>query len=234
MIRALAPVMAIPAREESGDPVAAAQAQPGAPQVAHPDSAPEPAPNPAPNAASDAPPPSSDVNFDPNQPSLRDPVIPPALDRLPDATNSVFAALQDSASSFSSLFHKKKPLCAPPPLKSQKGQILSNFRRDKKQHTCCSNFWHPGGGRDRRQFGAHQRCRAPSRNSWSGFGCATDFLPIAGRGRGPGSSSPGGAVARSSNSSSGSAHPCPSALSTSKPGRKRIKSAGILRSNMFS
>ena len=87
------------AGEELGDAVAAAEAQPAAPQV--PD--PEPAPNPA-TAAPPPPPHGSldrnfDRNFDRNQPSLPDPLIPQALNRVPLATDSGFDALLDTTSS---------------------------------------------------------------------------------------------------------------------------------------
>jgi hypothetical protein len=70
------------AGEEPGDAVAAAEAQPAAPHV--PDL--KPAPNPPP----DAPPPPPDRNFDRNQPSLADPLIPQGLNRVPLATDSGF------------------------------------------------------------------------------------------------------------------------------------------------
>jgi hypothetical protein len=105
------------AGEESGDPVAAAETQPGAPhaahQAAHPESAPEPAPNPAPKPATDAPPPHSalnpDRNFDRNQPNpAAAPLIPTALNRLPDATNSGLDVYLDTVSSSRQPFSIRK------------------------------------------------------------------------------------------------------------------------------
>ncbi len=83
------------AAEEPGDSIAAAEAQPAAPQV--PD--PEPAPNPA--TAAPPPPPhrNFDRNFDRSQPSLPDPLIPQALNRVPAATDSGFDAFLDTTSS---------------------------------------------------------------------------------------------------------------------------------------
>jgi hypothetical protein len=100
------------AGEEPGDPVAAMEAQPAAPQV--PDL--EPAPNPAPTPATDAPPPpphrNDDRNFDRdsdrNQPTLADPVIPQALNRVPLAEDSGFHALLDTISSPRQPFSIKK------------------------------------------------------------------------------------------------------------------------------
>ena len=71
--------------EEPGDAVAAAEAQPAAPQVPEP----EPVPNPA--AAPPLP--------DRNQPSLADPLIPQGLNRVPLATDSGLAALLGTTSS---------------------------------------------------------------------------------------------------------------------------------------
>ena len=96
------------AGEEPVDAVAAAEAQPAAPQV--PD--PEPAPNPAPKLVNDAPPPppdrNDDRNFDRNQPSLPDPLIPPALNRVPLSTGSGFHAPLDATSSPRQPFSLKK------------------------------------------------------------------------------------------------------------------------------
>jgi hypothetical protein len=88
------------AGEEPGDAVAAAEAQPVAPQV--PDL--KPAPNPAP----DAPPPPPDRNFDRSQPSLADPLIPQALNRVPLSTHSGFHTLLDATSSPRQPFSIKK------------------------------------------------------------------------------------------------------------------------------
>jgi hypothetical protein len=76
------------AGEEPGD--AAAEAQPAAPQV--PDL--EPAPNPT-----DAPPTPLDQNVGRNQPSLAEPLIPQALNRIPLSTDSGFHALLDPTNS---------------------------------------------------------------------------------------------------------------------------------------
>jgi len=96
------------AGEEPVDAVAAAEAQPAAPQV--PD--PEPAPNPAPKLVNDAPPPppdrNDDRNFDRNQPSLPDPLIPPALNRVSLSTDNGFHALLDPNSSPRQPFSLKK------------------------------------------------------------------------------------------------------------------------------
>jgi hypothetical protein len=92
------------AGEEPGGPVAAAEAQPAAPQV--PD--PEPAPNPAPKLPNDAPPPPPERDFDRNQPSLADPLIPQALNRVPLATDSGFHALLGTTSSPRQPFSLKK------------------------------------------------------------------------------------------------------------------------------
>ncbi len=83
-----------PAREEPGDHVAAAEAQP-APQT--PDL--EPAPNPAPDAPPPPPERNYDRDFDRNQPTLADSLIPQALNRVPLSTDSGFHALLDPASS---------------------------------------------------------------------------------------------------------------------------------------
>ena len=85
------------AGEEPGDAVAAAEAQPAAPQI--PD--PEPALNPAPKLATDAPPPT-------NQPSLADSLIPQALNRIPLSTDSGFHALVDPTSSLRQPFSLKR------------------------------------------------------------------------------------------------------------------------------
>jgi hypothetical protein len=86
-----------PAAEEPGDPVAATEAQPAAPQV--PD--PEPALSPAPQPAAAAPPPPSDRDFDRNQPSLAGSLITQALTWVPQATGSGFDALLESRQPFS-------------------------------------------------------------------------------------------------------------------------------------
>ncbi len=93
-----------PVGEEPTDHVAAAEAQPAAPQV--PDL--EPAPNPAPKPANDAPPPLPDLDYDRNQPSLAGPLIPPALNRVPLSTDSGFHALLDPNSSLRQPFSLRK------------------------------------------------------------------------------------------------------------------------------
>jgi hypothetical protein len=76
------------AGEEPVDAVAAAEAQPAAPP----------------------PPPdrNDDRNFDRNQPSLPDPLIPPALNRVPLSTDNGFHALLDPNSSLRQPFSLKK------------------------------------------------------------------------------------------------------------------------------
>jgi hypothetical protein len=87
------------AGEEPRGAVAAAEAQPAAPQAPGL----EPAPNPAPKPAADAPPPPPDRNFDRNydrnQPSVADSLIPQALNRVPQATDSGFDAFLGTTSS---------------------------------------------------------------------------------------------------------------------------------------
>jgi hypothetical protein len=81
--------------EDPGDAVAAAEAQPDAPQV--PDL--EPAPNPALKPATDTPPPPPDRNLDRNQPSVADTLILQGLNWVPLATDGGFHALVDTTSS---------------------------------------------------------------------------------------------------------------------------------------
>ncbi len=88
------------ASQEPGDAVAAAEAQPAAPQT--------PDLEPAPNPATDAPSPPRERNFDRNQPSLADSLIPPALNRAPLSTDSGFHALLDPTSSLRQPFSVKK------------------------------------------------------------------------------------------------------------------------------
>jgi hypothetical protein len=74
------------AGEEPGDAIAAAEAQPAAPQ------GPEPAPTPANDTLS--------PNLDRNQPSLSNPFINPGSPNwVPDATGYVFDAVLDKAGS---------------------------------------------------------------------------------------------------------------------------------------
>jgi hypothetical protein len=104
------------AGEEPGDAVAAAEAQPAAPQVPDLEPASNPAPKSAPKLPNDAPPPpphrnddrNYDSDFDHNQPSLPDPLIPPALNRVPLAEGSGFAALLETISSPRQPFSVKK------------------------------------------------------------------------------------------------------------------------------
>jgi hypothetical protein len=80
------------AAEEPGDPVAATEAQPAAPQVPHP----EPTPVPAPKPANHTPFP----NLDRNQPSPANPFINPvSLNWVPAATGHIFDAFLDKAGS---------------------------------------------------------------------------------------------------------------------------------------
>jgi hypothetical protein len=87
------------AGEEPADTVAAAEAQPAAPQVSDP----QPAPNPVLKPATDAPPPPPHRNYDRdldrNRPSQADPLIPQAMNRVPLAEDSGFHALLDNTSS---------------------------------------------------------------------------------------------------------------------------------------
>jgi hypothetical protein len=83
------------AGEEPGDAVAAAEAQSDAAQVPDLESAPSLAPDPA----NDAPPPPPNRNYDHNQPSLPDPIIPLPMNRVPLAEDRGFHALLDPTSS---------------------------------------------------------------------------------------------------------------------------------------
>jgi hypothetical protein len=83
------------AAEEPGDPVAAAQAQPAAPQVPHP----EPTTVPAPKLANHTSSPNLDPSLGWPQPSITNPFINPViLNRVPDATGSIFDAVLDKGS----------------------------------------------------------------------------------------------------------------------------------------
>jgi hypothetical protein len=79
------------AGEEPVDAVAAAESQPVVPNV--------PDLEPAPNQATGMPPPSPDRNFDRNQSNLADTLIPPALNRVPAATDWDFDAVLDTTRS---------------------------------------------------------------------------------------------------------------------------------------
>jgi hypothetical protein len=90
-----------PVGEEPRDPAAAAKTPPAAPQVPEP----EPIPEPAPKLANDT----SSPNLDRNQPSLANPFInPERLNRVPAATDYVFDAVLDKASSLRLSFSPDK------------------------------------------------------------------------------------------------------------------------------
>ena len=94
-----------PVGEEPGNPVAGTKTPPAAPQVLHPESAPEPTPEPAPELADDK----SSPNLDRSQPSLANPFInPEKLNRVPAATDCVFDAVLDKASSLRLSFSPDK------------------------------------------------------------------------------------------------------------------------------
>ena len=79
-----------------GTPLPARKPHPPRAQVPHPEPAPEPTPEPAPKLAN----PTSSPNLDRNQPSPLNPFInPESLNRVPDATDLVFDAVLDKASS---------------------------------------------------------------------------------------------------------------------------------------
>jgi hypothetical protein len=80
------------AGEGPGDPIAATETQPDAPQIPEP----EPIPELAPQLANDT----ASPNPDRNQPTLANPFInPEKLNRVPDATGYAFDAVLDKASS---------------------------------------------------------------------------------------------------------------------------------------
>jgi hypothetical protein len=84
------------AGEEPADPVAVTKTPPAAPQVPHPEPAPEPKVEPAAARANAT----SSPNLDLPQPSLANPFIyPKGLNWVPDATDCVFDAVLDKASS---------------------------------------------------------------------------------------------------------------------------------------
>jgi hypothetical protein len=90
-----------PVGEQPTDPVADTKTPPAAPQVPEP----EPTPEPAPQLANDTLTP----NLDRNQPSLANPFINPArLNRVPAATDCVFDAVLDKASSLRLSFSPDK------------------------------------------------------------------------------------------------------------------------------
>jgi hypothetical protein len=93
------------APEEPGDPVTAAELQPAAPEVPHPEPAPDPTPEPAPKPANDT----SAPNLDPPQPSLANPFINPVSQNwVPEATGFAFNAFLDKASSLRPSFSGDK------------------------------------------------------------------------------------------------------------------------------
>jgi hypothetical protein len=79
------------ASEEPGDPVAATEAPPAAPQI--------PDPEPAPKPATATPPPPPAPNLDRNQPNLPSLLIPNGSNWVPLATNSGFDAVPHTTSS---------------------------------------------------------------------------------------------------------------------------------------
>ncbi len=92
------------AGEEPGDSVAATEAQPAAPQGPDPEPPPPLHRNPERNLNRNF-----ERNFDPNQPSLANPFInPQPLNRVPAATDLVFDAVLDTASSPRLPFSPKK------------------------------------------------------------------------------------------------------------------------------
>jgi hypothetical protein len=98
------------AAEEPGDPVAAAQAQPAAPQVPEPKPATNPAPKPAPKQANDK----SFPQLDRNQPSPVNPFInPPKLNRVPGATDLIFDAVLDNPNALRLSFPPDKRFSGP-------------------------------------------------------------------------------------------------------------------------
>jgi hypothetical protein len=86
--------------EEPGDPMATVEAQTA--------KSPVPEPEPAPNPATAAPPPSSNRNFDPNQPSRTDPLLPQGFNWVPLATNNGFDAALNPTTSLRQPFSIKK------------------------------------------------------------------------------------------------------------------------------
>jgi hypothetical protein len=92
------------AGEDSGDADDDAESQPDAPQV--PD--PQPAPNPAPAEPPPPPYPAFNRDFDRNQPSLPDPLIPQRMNRVPLAEDRGFNALLETANSSRQPFSLKK------------------------------------------------------------------------------------------------------------------------------
>jgi hypothetical protein len=89
-----------PVADEPRDPVAGTITPPAASQV--------PEPKPASNPATAAPPPLPDRNFDHNQPSLTDPLIPQGFHWVPQATDCRFDAVLDTTSSLRQPFSIKK------------------------------------------------------------------------------------------------------------------------------
>jgi hypothetical protein len=90
-----------PVGEQPTDPVADTKTPPAAPQVPEPEPTPEPAPKPANDTLT--------PNLDRNQPSLANPFInPQSLNWVPAATDCVFDAVLDKASSLRLSFSPDK------------------------------------------------------------------------------------------------------------------------------
>ena len=86
--------------EAAADPTATVEAQTAPPAVTEPD--------PAPNPATAAPAPSPDRNFDPNQPSVPDPLVPQGFNWVPLATNGALDATRNAAASLRQPFSIQK------------------------------------------------------------------------------------------------------------------------------
>ena len=84
--------------EAAADPTATAEAQ----------TAPPPVPEPDPNPATAAPASPSHQNIDPNQPSLRDPLVPQGFNWVPLATNGALDAARNAAASLRQPFSIQK------------------------------------------------------------------------------------------------------------------------------
>ena len=96
--------------EDPGDPVAAPKTPPAAPQVPHPEPAPEPTPDLAAALANDT----SSPNLNRNPPSLLNPFINSKnLSWVPEATDGLFDAILDKASSLRPSFSRDKRFSGP-------------------------------------------------------------------------------------------------------------------------
>ena len=94
-----------PVGEQPSNPIAGTKNPPAAPRVPHPEPAPEPTRQPAPEAANGT----SSPSLDRPQPRLTNPFInPERLNRVPDATDCVFDAVLDPASSLRLSFSPDK------------------------------------------------------------------------------------------------------------------------------